>query len=336
MAYRDPYTERPVRFQTQPHYESADYNPYSTTQPHQAYNEGNISPSYDNYGDRYRDEPHMTQEYPPRRGPSQRTVAGGPLAIHDKSLPLEPPPSKENVFDTAGADGFTTSPPGEKTASALRNYRYNHQGNLWNKGGRGRCVGRFCCCTIMVGILLFISIILALALWVRPPNITIGGVQTMAKNGSAIQLQEDGITINLGVNISVANPNYFSVSFKQIKADIIYPINSTNIGEGISKDLVFNSHSQKNFTFPFSINYKTNLDPQSLILLDLAQKCGLTGTKSNISVNYKITLGLRIAFVTISPVVSNTFTFMCPIDKSDLEALMKSTGINIGGLLGGT
>lgn len=32
------------------------------------------------------------------------------------------------------------------------------------KGGRGRCIGRFCCCTIMVVLLLLISIVLALAL----------------------------------------------------------------------------------------------------------------------------------------------------------------------------
>lgn len=30
-------------------------------------------------------------------------------------------------------------------------------------------------------------------------------------------------------------------------------------------------------------------------------------------------LGLRILFITVSPVVANTFTFMCPIDASDIE-----------------
>ncbi|KAF9469167.1 hypothetical protein BDZ94DRAFT_360972 [Collybia nuda] len=338
MAYQDPYSQHPGRLQSHDHYNEAtsDYNPYSTTRPaHETYDQGEIGPSYDGYGNAYRDEPQYDREYPPRRGQSQRTFTGGPLAAHSDTPQLGTSASKESEFDVGGTEGITTS-HGKRTARALRNYRYDHQGNLWTKGGRGRCIGRFCCCTLMIGLLLFISIILALALWIRPPNITVGGVETVTKSGSPIQLLQDGITIDLGVNITVDNPNYFAVNFKQIKAEIIYPINNTNIGEGIAKDVVFKSNSQTNWTFPFAINYRTNLDPQSRTLVDLAQKCGINGSKSNISVNYKITqLGLRILFITVSPVVTNTFSFMCPIDASDIEPLLKSTGIG-GGLLGGS
>lgn len=41
MAYRDPYTE-----QYQPYSDTPAFNPYSNTQPHQAYDQG----GYDSYG----------------------------------------------------------------------------------------------------------------------------------------------------------------------------------------------------------------------------------------------------------------------------------------------
>ncbi|KAF8228458.1 hypothetical protein L208DRAFT_1403710 [Tricholoma matsutake] len=142
----------------------------------------------------------------------------------------------------------------------------------------------------MIAILLFVSIVLALILWVRPPSVSIGQVGTVIQNGSAIQLQQNGLTVNLGVNISVNNPNYFSIDFQQIKADIFYPINNTNVGQGLLNHVVIHSKAQTNLTFPFTINYQTYLDPQYQILQDLAQKCGVVGTKSNISVQYKITV----------------------------------------------
>jgi len=127
----------------------------------------------------------------------------------------------------------------------------------------------------------------------------------------------------------VENPNYFSVAFKKIEADIFYPINNTAIGGGSQTDITFHSHSQTNFTFPFTISYKSSLDPNKEILTDIATKCGfIGGTKSQITVNYKITLGLRIVFFVISPVVSNSLSFDCPLSKSDISSLGP-------GLLGG-
>lgn len=77
----------------------------------------------------------------------------------------------------------------------------------------------------------------------------------------------------------------------QFPPQIIYPINNTNVGQGILNNVVIHSNAQTNLTFPFSLDYIISIDPQHLILVDLAQKCGLVGSKSNISVNYKITVG---------------------------------------------
>ena len=78
------------------------------------------------------------------------------------------------------------------------------------------------------------------------------------------------------------------------------------------------------------------------MILDLATKCGITGgTKTNINVNYKITvssnsfgfrkvvnavlqLGIHILLVTISPVISNQFSFPCPLQASDISVSLLS------------
>ncbi|KAF8077847.1 hypothetical protein FPV67DRAFT_1463211 [Lyophyllum atratum] len=319
MAYRDPYAEQPGRLQDQPRYSesSPDYNPYSTSPPHQTYEQGGVGPSYDAYGSAYRDEPQYDRQYPPERSQTMRTHTSA------ANPGLKPLGTKETNVETGGF------PREEKTARTLRNYRYDHQGALWTKGGRGRCFGRVCCCTLMIAVLLFVSIILALALWISPPNITIGDVNTVSKGGSAIQLIENGISVNLGINITVNNPNYFAVNFKQIKAEIFYPINGEKpqIGQGISNNVVFRANHLTNWTFPFAINYRTTDDPQRLILQDLAGKCGVGGPKSNINVDYRITLGLRILFITVSPVVANSLSFMCPLDPADIAPLLKSAGL---------
>jgi hypothetical protein len=59
----------------------------------------------------------------------------------------------------------------------------------------------------------------------------------------------------------------------------------------VQHNLAFNSHAVTNFTFPFQITYKRSLDPNHLILADLATKCGFIGGQtSNIEMNYKITV----------------------------------------------
>jgi LEA14-like dessication related protein len=305
MSYRDPYTDAGRH---QPQHGPGDYNPYPTAPQRQhTYDEGSIGPGYDAY----------TDEAAPR-------VArfAGPQSQHSVSDEA----NKESTFQHH--EPYLPAVPKEHTPRALRKYRYESQGLLWTKGGRGRCICRFCCCTGLIGLFLLISIFLSLVLWIRPPDVNFGTVSSSTSTGSAIQLQTDGLTINLGVNVTVDNPNYFSVDFKKIEADIFYPINNTAIGTGSANNVNIAANSQTNFTFPFSIDYKRSLDPSNKILIDLATKCGFIGTATDISVNYKITLGIRIIFVTISPTISNTFTFACPLTESDISGLMSSAGVS--------
>lgn len=113
--------------------------------------------------------------------------------------------------------------------------------------------------------------------------------------------------------------------------------------------MVLPSSSTTNFTFPFALVYTKSIDPTLAIITDIASKC--LGSQSELTVRYKITIGVRVFFVTISPSISNTLSFTCPISTNDLEvrllvtfylppfnlttfyfeqSLLKSLGVNVG------
>ncbi|KAF9500451.1 hypothetical protein BDN71DRAFT_1132317 [Pleurotus eryngii] len=293
MAYNDPYANQySGGHQTNPHFgeSQTDFNLYTNNARQDQFQAGPGAPSYANYGG-YRDEPpDNTYGYnaAPRRNASQRTYTG-------------------------------------ETAQAMRKYRRDYQGNLITKGGRGRTCLRFFFCTLLIALFLFISIVLSLALWIRPPNLIMGDVAI--SNSSPFNLSNEGVTINLGVNLTVNNPNYFDVNLREVNADIFYPINNTLVGGGNQRDIVFKSHSEKNFTFPFDIEYKRATDPNNLILVDLASKCG---QKEDIRVTYKIRVSVRILVITVSPTIENTFSIACPLDADAIKSLANGAGINLG------
>jgi hypothetical protein len=318
MAYRDPYTSHnPQGYAAQS--DQTLYNPYTEYQPHASYEPQAANPAYgagQTYQG-YQDEPFN----PPRQSGYDTGAAPANTGFRQADGTYE-----------KGADGLATpvTPARVKDTSAagVRAWRYDHQGNLWSKGGRGSCIGRFCCCFIFSFIFILISVVLTLALFIRPPNIVINGVAPPT-NGSQVQITQDpALQLNLLVNISVNNPNYFDVAFSSVDLGITYPIDNTDFGGGHASDVVFKSRSYREFDFPFAVKYKPADDPSKKILLDLVSKC-LGDKRQNLTINYKISLGLKILVATIRPSVSNQFKFLCPDMKDQLTALLKGAGLNI-------
>jgi len=254
-----------------------------------------------------------------------------PVQSHQPVQPYQPVQPKQSGFERGE---FSPDALGSKKKRSrpgpMREYRDN-QGNLCTKGGRLRCFGRICCCSLMTTVFLIVSIVLTLALFIRPPSITIGSV--VPTSGDSNPATGNGIRVALGVDISVSNPNYFDVDFQKIEVELLYPINNNNIpvGGGIATNLNFKSRVQTNFTFPFVLSYNSTEAQATAIFTDLATKCGVTGgTKSNLDVNYKISLGIRILMVVISPVISNTFSFPCPISSSEISKLVNGLNLSLG------
>ncbi|KAH9934736.1 uncharacterized protein B0H18DRAFT_869232 [Fomitopsis serialis] len=300
MAYQNAYG--------QPQYPPAqydDYNPYAAAaQPHKTYEQGGYnyeSGGYNQGG--YTDDP------------------SGVGKERDR-----------NVFEREADDAFPNRPSGPKNTRNMRRWRLEHSEGLWTRGGALATFGRFFCCTIMIVVFLFISIVLSLVLWVRPPSVLIG---TPTLNGtSPVSVQNSALVLALDVDASVSNPNYFSVQFTDLDLNLFYPINNTAVGGGSLKNVDFRSHETTNITFPLDLKYNITGSSSTNVLVDLAQKCGVLpgSSKSDITINYKATVDVRIFAIPVKPTISNSFSFECPIDSSDIEKLLQEAGINISDL----
>ena len=81
-------------------------------------------------------------------------------------------------------------------------------------------------------------------------------------------------------------------------------------------------------------SYTKAIDPNLLILQDIATKCGFIGdTKSNIQVNYDLALSVNLVIFRISPTLSSSNSFPCPLSQSDIQGLTRGT--DLGRLLTG-
>ena len=87
------------------------------------------------------------------------------------------------------------------------------------------------------------------------------------------------------------------------------------------------SHSTTNFTFPFLFDYTTNIDPTFAIITDIAEKC-LTSPQSDLTIKYVLTVGVKVFFVSVSPTITNSVSFTCPISTSDITVRVFTTFVN--------
>nr|XP_018260305.1 uncharacterized protein I303_07223 [Kwoniella dejecticola CBS 10117]OBR82463.1 hypothetical protein I303_07223 [Kwoniella dejecticola CBS 10117] len=315
--YADPYNNR----------QSGYYNnDYDTQQPPpQAYGYSNDSnpygeePRYPSYpadpsaGDY---QPHSSTEKVTDEGQYENTQRAQP----GRSGLRQPPRSIAEM-----------GPPPRSTG-ILRMWRKDERGKQWSRGGGVRMSLRLCCCCFTIAIILVVSIILSIILYVRPPSFALNSVNI---GSSPVSLTTNGLTVSFDLSISVANPNWFNADFKEITATAKYPGNNTNsFGGGTLYNLNFVGYTQSTFDFPFTLNYTLSKDPNQVILKDLISKCGISGgSVKDITVDYDLYLKLKILGITVSPTISNSASFECPITASDIESIIGNDG-SLSGLLG--
>ncbi|KZV72880.1 hypothetical protein PENSPDRAFT_329061 [Peniophora sp. CONT] len=217
---------------------------------------------------------------------------------------------------------------GHTTHSNLRKYQYE-KGNLWTKGGGLRTCGRFVGCFLFTGIWMFVGIVLGLVLYVRPPNVIIGTAE-LSDSNQLESIANGGIRINADIPINVNNPSYLNVNLAGLDAQIFYPINNTYIGNGTLANTELPSFTNKNFTFPFAIDYTADIDPDQAIIKDILQKC-LAG--SDLDVNYKLSVDVRVLSVPVKRTISQSASFKCPIDSSSVSGILG--GLNLTSIIAG-
>jgi LEA14-like dessication related protein len=172
----------------------------------------------------------------------------------------------------------------------------------------------------MITAFLIISILLSLALWVQPPNITVSN--PVQNDTQSFTFQNNELAFNLAANITVDNPNYFGVSLNKVELDLTYPINNYPVGGGEQQHINIRSNAQTNFTFPFSLNYNVSDTTGAAVLQDIVTKC--RGNQA-LTVSYALKLSLRVVIVSVSPTINNSFTIKCPVDADDIEKLLGGT-----------
>ncbi|KAG2078145.1 hypothetical protein BDR04DRAFT_1124702 [Suillus decipiens] len=280
--YRDPYSEQQGGHNQQ--YGDASYNQYDARQPHQTYDQD----GYDPYAvGEYRDDPNVN-----------------PQVVATSHAPAAQEVNPQSNF--AKETGYQSQD--------FKTWRSKNTGGLWTRGSRISCVGRFCCCTMMITVFLIVSILLALLMWVRPPDAIVGSVGTSTTQ-SAVQLDSGNITVNLGIDIT---SSFVDLILSLTIYQAYYPINNTLVGNGTENDITFNSNSQTNITFPFSLEFSTSTN--SGVLTDLASKCGVGGgAAEDITLNLDIKVGLRVLFFVVYPALSIPASFVCPISASDIS-----------------
>ncbi|KAI9288794.1 hypothetical protein BC943DRAFT_272343 [Umbelopsis sp. AD052] len=192
---------------------------------------------------------------------------------------------------------------------------------------------RWCACGLLIIILALGITIGVLAALFKQPQVSFNGI-TLSNSTQPIQLNGTGFNFNFDLNIGVVNPNIESATFTSIKAVVYYPTAPTiPVGEGEKDNVHIGSQSITNITFPFQIEYDPAQSGSQAMMLDIFQKCGiLGGAKSDLTVNYKVTVTINILGINISPTISESATFPCPFDSNDLPGELGSI---IGSLTGG-
>ena len=141
MSYQDPYAHGQYG---QQQYQDAPFNPYEVQHQH-----GYAEPT-ERYADGVYDYAGAAKEAP--RSGFEDDVVPPPLGEKYVCSPLMHP--TDNSCEICV----------HRTPGNVRRWRKEYQGNLWTKGSRLGCFGRFFCCTLMIFLFLLISIVLSLAL----------------------------------------------------------------------------------------------------------------------------------------------------------------------------
>ncbi|KAL1916780.1 uncharacterized protein VTP21DRAFT_5484 [Calcarisporiella thermophila] len=265
-----------------------------------------------------------TSEEPLYDRPSSAT----PLAHGDPSPPSDP--SYANL--PAGV-----APPGWRYTTMLDDDRDDVEQNEKEMAKKKRQFCSRCCpccpvwlrfvgCGCLVLLIILIIVIGALAATFKQPNINFKGTGPSPDGRPTYLAQGRNFSINMGLDVSVENPNIFGASFSMIKAEAFYPVPNASagsrgvpVGGGNLTDVYFGPKSTTELNFPFSIQYTSDMPNAQAVLADIASKCGFTGgPKQKLTVNYNLILYLRILFFTISPTLQESASFNCPLQDGEL------------------
>ncbi|RUS12830.1 hypothetical protein BC937DRAFT_86898, partial [Endogone sp. FLAS-F59071] len=343
---QQPYDGR--RYDGGTRYDSQPQHKYDMTQPRSA---PQPPPQrYDPHPSTYDPNPSAYNDYHDQSGyAGAPTTDRNPYPVHDdyrSTTPVSHAPSdyyRNNSSANLGTPRTDTDDPAYPAPLAStvnRNsgfIKFNHQNldedDAPQKPVKRSCLDYLCCgCCLCLPkwlrwiccFLLLILIALAIAIGVlvatfKTPTVNYLGTSQSSDGIPQFTVNGTSWSIFTQLNIQVINPNIESITFSNVKAVAYYPTTAgenprPSIGGGQLASLKIDAKATTNITFPFQITYNPQQDTDQAVLTDIATKCGLLGgQKTPLTVDYDLTLSLKILFITISPTISETATFDCPI-----------------------
>ncbi|CAO3587687.1 unnamed protein product [Absidia cylindrospora] len=208
-----------------------------------------------------------------------------------------------------------------------------------NKNCCLRCLCCACCLPkwatyilwfIIISIIIVVIVLGAIMSKFVLPTIEVGSVTNSTGNSdSTISFNEDKLQLNFGLTINAKNPNLLPIYVTDMNATAFYPDplgsdKQTPIGGGFLQSQELPKYSDFSFIFPFSIVYDSMVDPDQVILNDLAEKCGLTGEEpQDLTISYTIHVTAKVLFVSVHPTIKSQSTFACPIQNDENGSFLK-------------
>ncbi|KAJ1971515.1 hypothetical protein H4R35_005216 [Dimargaris xerosporica] len=195
---------------------------------------------------------------------------------------------------------------------------------------RGGCCSRRCCCcsccccvilTIIVLLIAIAVVLLAFFLSARSPEVNMLGVKMPTDGRQAFSLDGDNLVFNFDLRFSVENPNFLGADIKELDGTGYWPsLPDVPMGTGSLKNIHIDKRSNTTIDFPVTLRYDPAKDPKRVVLNDLVRKCGLSGKREPLKINYKVDVHVKVLAITVSPTIEDSATFDCPIpDISSLN-----------------
>lgn len=219
-----------------------------------------------------------------------------------------------------------TMPLNREIAFAQWRSNYKKSRQLWTKGGWRSYSCRFLFCSVMVLILTLSGVIMSLALFARPPRFVVSHIVPILDSQKLFSVNSTSLGVQFGANITVDNPNYFTIVLPSVITQLTYPINKTPIGLGSKADIVFHSNSRTEIFYPISILYEVSKDPAGLVINDIISRCD--SNDRLLEIDLEVTVSIKVLFITARPKILAHKSIACPVSGGDIRAILQGAQIS--------
>ncbi|KAI9315171.1 hypothetical protein BX666DRAFT_1861409 [Dichotomocladium elegans] len=180
---------------------------------------------------------------------------------------------------------------------------------------------RSLCCVLFLVVIAMAIVVGVLAAIFRVPTVSFNGIQ------GEPQLVVNGAIANFffNLNITVDNPNVESITFDSVVATAYYPGHPLpSIGGGQLNNVYIARYALTQITFPFTLSLNSKDNSTQTILLDLMDKCGLTGgVAGGVKINYSVVPTVNVIGIKVSPTITNSASLPC---NSNVSLIIRSEG----------